>query len=340
MGLEISTYINGLTPSWPVSGDPKSQGDDHIRLLKTVLQNSFPTVSGPVYFAKSTATSSLITLTISDQNNNIMVTTTGGDVPITLPSGFTSSNAGWYCEITKVTADTNAAVVSPASGTISSQVGNTATIRVGALNQPVRFVWTGSTWIAVKPGIPIGATMNFDGPIPYGFLTLDGSTYSSTTFAELFAALATTTLKDKRGRVEAGVDGGGLRLTTGYFGGAATLGAAGGADGSVIAQNQLPNVAPAFTGSSGAVSVNPNGNANHYVPYYPGASWTSFNPNIGGGGVYYSPAITSATPSQTRDFSGNFTPAGTVASINGNVTQQGRATIQPTIVSNKAIRAC
>lgn len=49
MPLESANYIGQLNPQDPGPADRKSQGDDHIRLLKTVLQNSFPGVEGPVY---------------------------------------------------------------------------------------------------------------------------------------------------------------------------------------------------------------------------------------------------------------------------------------------------
>ena len=42
MTVETATYISQLNPSYPASGDPKSEGDDQIRLLKTVLQTQFP----------------------------------------------------------------------------------------------------------------------------------------------------------------------------------------------------------------------------------------------------------------------------------------------------------
>lgn len=49
MGLETATYIHELDPANPVGGaDPKSQGDDHIRLTKQVLQNTLPNVEGEV----------------------------------------------------------------------------------------------------------------------------------------------------------------------------------------------------------------------------------------------------------------------------------------------------
>lgn len=43
MGLETATYISQLNASNPVGAtDPKSQGDDHLRLIKLVLQAQFP----------------------------------------------------------------------------------------------------------------------------------------------------------------------------------------------------------------------------------------------------------------------------------------------------------
>jgi hypothetical protein len=48
MALETATYVNQLVPANPPGSDPKSQGDDHIRLLKAVLQNTFPALTGAV----------------------------------------------------------------------------------------------------------------------------------------------------------------------------------------------------------------------------------------------------------------------------------------------------
>ena len=39
MGLETGTLVEDLNPAWPLGTDPKEQGDDHIRLVKSVLQN-------------------------------------------------------------------------------------------------------------------------------------------------------------------------------------------------------------------------------------------------------------------------------------------------------------
>lgn len=48
MGLESTTYIDGLVVTNPTGTDGKSQGDDHLRLIKSVLKNSFPGITGAV----------------------------------------------------------------------------------------------------------------------------------------------------------------------------------------------------------------------------------------------------------------------------------------------------
>jgi hypothetical protein len=48
MGLETGTYINDLVVTNPVDGDPKSQGDDHLRLIKGTLKDTFTNVTGAV----------------------------------------------------------------------------------------------------------------------------------------------------------------------------------------------------------------------------------------------------------------------------------------------------
>lgn len=51
MSLETATTISGLNASNPTASDPKSQGDDHIRMIKAVLQATFPYFSGPLLYA-------------------------------------------------------------------------------------------------------------------------------------------------------------------------------------------------------------------------------------------------------------------------------------------------
>jgi len=46
MPIEAGTVISELDASWPLSGDPIVEGDNHLRLIKSVLQTQFPGAGG------------------------------------------------------------------------------------------------------------------------------------------------------------------------------------------------------------------------------------------------------------------------------------------------------
>ena len=48
MGLESGTYISDLNAANPAAGDLKSQGDDHLRLIKSTIKATFPNITGAV----------------------------------------------------------------------------------------------------------------------------------------------------------------------------------------------------------------------------------------------------------------------------------------------------
>jgi len=48
MGLETGTYISDLNSSNPVAGDPVNEGDDHLRLIKSTVKATFPSITGAV----------------------------------------------------------------------------------------------------------------------------------------------------------------------------------------------------------------------------------------------------------------------------------------------------
>lgn len=48
MPLESASYIDGLDSANPAATDQISQGDDHLRLIKSVLKATFPNITGPV----------------------------------------------------------------------------------------------------------------------------------------------------------------------------------------------------------------------------------------------------------------------------------------------------
>ena len=65
MALESATYIDGLVTSNPTGSDNISQGDEHIRLIKTVLKNTIPNAaSATVPIVKFTTTNQSTSSTI------------------------------------------------------------------------------------------------------------------------------------------------------------------------------------------------------------------------------------------------------------------------------------
>ena len=74
MALETGNYINNLVPANPPAGDPVSQGDDHLRLIKKVVQQSFPSVDQVVNAVHTKATAPATGLT----EGLIWIDTSGG----------------------------------------------------------------------------------------------------------------------------------------------------------------------------------------------------------------------------------------------------------------------
>lgn len=324
MGLETATFISGLTASWPLAGDQKSVGDDHIRLIKTTLQATFPGASKAFYFPKLEGISGAQVLDITDQNNVQAVDTTGGNVSITLPA-LAPADAGWTTEILKYSSDSNAVIVTPTSGTIISKCGTVASIRVGIVCEAVKFLWSGFTWFCSKPGPMIGSTESFDGTVvPPGYLLGDGGSYSNVAYAELFAVLGTSVLRDKRGRYEIGTDPSQVNMPASAYGAAATLGQVKGGATFTLGTGNLPAYTPA-----GSVS----GVATIQQDIYNG---TSFGPGAAG-------FIILTGPSGTASFGTHFSNSPVTGSLTG--TPQGGTSVPvpytpPSIAVNKIIRAC
>lgn len=119
MGLETGTFISDLNTANPTSGDPKSQGDDHIRLVKSTIKATFPNVTGAV------------TVTHTDINGVSTKATKTGDTytgthnftggVITVPTAATNDSTTNAASTAYVQAAlTNAAL----SGTVPGQAGN------------------------------------------------------------------------------------------------------------------------------------------------------------------------------------------------------------------------
>lgn len=244
MGLETGTYISDLVPSNPPGTDKKKQGDDHLRLIKEVLQNTFPNANRVFNFPDSAALSMDTVLDESHLFKTIYVDTTAaaGNYFITLP---TSVHAGAYIDIVKASADSNIVLVIPPSGTISGF----DRIRIGRIFAFCRFIYTGVVWLRVRaagePG-PEQLIPSISLNLPVGAAWLDGSQFDRVNCPELFNAIGTlygvgngvttANLPDVRGRFLLANDQGVGRIIE-----ANTPGVAGGLRGVTLGQAQLPN---------------------------------------------------------------------------------------------------
>lgn len=88
MALETATYVNQLVATNPVSGDPKSQGDDQIRLVKSTLKNTLPNLGGAMT-ASEAELNILDGATLSTAELNILDGVTASAAEINILDGAT-----------------------------------------------------------------------------------------------------------------------------------------------------------------------------------------------------------------------------------------------------------
>lgn len=161
MGLETGSYIADLVASNPAASDAQSQGDDHIRLLKTVLQACFPNASKAFRFPTDTAiVSGNQTVTFPDDQNKIYridATAANRTVTVPTPSGIHAS--GW--QFTVVKTDSSANTVTISGGTINGA----SSYVLRRQWEAVTIIWmsNGDSWLAIPyvPNFVTGTAMLF-----------------------------------------------------------------------------------------------------------------------------------------------------------------------------------
>lgn len=208
MGLETSTFISGLTATNPVSNDPKGQGDDHIRLLKSVLQATFPNAGKAFYLPTTSVEDGDFTIASTEQNSTFLVDTTAGVVTATLPV-LASGDAGWECSFIKTNTGTNPLYITPSSGTLQSgEVAGLAKTRRCIPGHRTRVLWTGTAFIAERVvKAPIASCVEFHGTtLPVGYEWPNGQTLNTTNYPDYASVRGGGTTADRRGRVAAGKD--------------------------------------------------------------------------------------------------------------------------------------
>lgn len=114
MPLESVTHISDLVVTNPTSTDPKSEGDNHLRNIKTALKTDFPNISGPV------------TKTHTQLNNAL--DKTGDTMTGALLAALGSASAPGVA----FDGDTNTGIYSPGADQVSVATGGVQRLSVDA----------------------------------------------------------------------------------------------------------------------------------------------------------------------------------------------------------------
>jgi len=121
MGLESFTYITSLNASNPVTGDNKTEGDDHIRGLKTALLNSFPAVAGAVTPTHTQLNALIAAPTMSGAITSGATSVAGGFVL----ARYSDGAAYWKIQHADTTSSPNFTIYSSGQATTALNINST-----------------------------------------------------------------------------------------------------------------------------------------------------------------------------------------------------------------------
>lgn len=111
MALETGTFVDDLVSTNPPGTDAKSQGDDHLRLIKTVLKGTFPNSTRAFRFPEAAAAKTTgYSVLIADANSLIRGDATSGALTVTLPL-LSAVFAGFIVTIMKSDSGANVVTV-------------------------------------------------------------------------------------------------------------------------------------------------------------------------------------------------------------------------------------
>lgn len=140
MSVESATYVNDLNTSNPLAGDGLVGGDDHLRLIKAVMKQSFPGITASVYL--DTAQTDVASASTCDigavASNYVRITGT------TTVSAFGTAKAGTvrfirFADVLTLTYHATQMIL-PGAASISTTANSTAmAISLGSGNWIVLF---------------------------------------------------------------------------------------------------------------------------------------------------------------------------------------------------------
>jgi hypothetical protein len=150
MGLETGTYLDDLLNTNPLGTDQKLQGDDHIRLIKTLLGNTFPFANRAFRFETSESSASgVINVVATDDKKIFRVAVGAAARTVNLPLG-SAVFAGFYVQIVPTGTENDITVNRAGSDTIGA---SRTSYVITAPAPELRFTWTGASWEISAVGI-------------------------------------------------------------------------------------------------------------------------------------------------------------------------------------------
>lgn len=141
MPLETASYIADLVATNPLSSDAVGQGDDHLRLLKSTLQATFPNLGNR--FARPISTPAGYTVLSSDNTAVIAVpdaTAATLTHTVSLPA-LSSITAGFYVDL-RLNSVGDVAIIVPTGG---ASIEGSASLTIGP-RVYARAYYDGTTW--------------------------------------------------------------------------------------------------------------------------------------------------------------------------------------------------
>jgi hypothetical protein len=153
MPVESATYINDLDTANPLVGDLVSEGDNHLRLLKSALKTTFPSFTRPFYHDVATSTVGNVTVTTTMDRSCQSVDATASARTVTLPD---TPTAGFEVTVAKIDSSGNAVTVTR-SGTNTINGATTSALTIQYQNAKFKYIGAG-LWLATGAGSANGVT--------------------------------------------------------------------------------------------------------------------------------------------------------------------------------------
>lgn len=272
MALETGSYIDSLVATNPTSTDALAQADDHLRLIKATIKNTFPSISGAINVTHgelnildgdTVATS--VTLVDAD---TVVVNDNGTMVQVALSDLLTYINAGMTLRDDVVTASSLADAIVATANIIDANVTTDKIADASITSAKIADGAISGSKFADGVALAEGMVMPYAGSTaPSGWLMCYGQAVSRTTYSALYAICGTTygagdgsttfNVPDLRGRVVAGWDsmgGTSANRLTNQSGGinGDGIGNTGGTELQALTVAQLP----AHTHGAGSYTVN------------------------------------------------------------------------------------